>query len=1177
MPVLKILLLGPSEIWWNENILTISRRLPRAILFYLAAGRNMVSRNEILSLLWEHNTPVSKARLRLNENLSRLRKILPSPEIVITENNLIGLDRDQFMTDLHTFEDLISKAGQTPWQIPKNEPLPGYTAEVLHQAVALWRGNQFLSGNALPSTPAFDSWLTRTASHLQRLRGNTLERLAEHTFVIGNLESALQYARLALENDEFNGNLHNLVMECFIEQGNLNEAKEFFEQIRDFLDRELNILPSEDLISTYNRIQFIREDEKKQPLLKWDLHPSMKVPFVGRKEIMLKMRRDINQGKSLFILGEAGQGKTRLAQEFISKMHPKPRIMVIPCQLMDSVMPFQPICSALREGISPEEWRSLPRVWVSQLTYLLPELCTIYGDLDTPSIPGDPVHAQAAILEAIRQLFISLSRDQSLFLVLDDAHWADEATLATITYLHSRVPFVGNNHLIVLARQEEKTSSFETFLNNLDQTQYSEIIFLSRLEPEDISALTQFILKKTPPQKFVSNIMKGTGGNSLFVLETLRSILERNPDHDLWDGSDIPLPKSILNLIQSRISQLTTKTRTILENVAVIGSEFNLNLLIGLTQQTISATAHPMLVKTGIVSAIEELEQRLILHAVPDTTGIYRYRFNHEKFREALLSNMSPAKAMFIHSNMADFLAKNYQTQQPAILAYHHQAAGKLPEAYNYWVDAGHHARELFAVADANRLYSQAEALIQEVGEILSDDEIYGLYAPWSELAYETHNTLQVRKLGKDLKSLGLKRKSPLLIGTALDTLSDACMTENKFKEGLDFATRALPYLEKSKNTFVYMEANIHRGVFLYMLNQLDDAILAFQDALALATETATPEMIRARSNAHYQISLLRTMAGWPEQGRQHAVLSLEDANLTNRTYLQVSAYFVLAISHYFLGEYHKAREYAYTGIDLAKRSKALRMLGYLQGYAAATDAILGNLDSALSLATKTLQIGEEYELNDVIALGCRHLADIYALLRVPEKAIHYFQRGALEASGHFLGLDNLIRLGYFQTISGQKELGHQNLSFSLTASQNINIGMGVILTEYFQSLAYIAEGNWKMAKQLANKVQGEAAEHAMPFEHLSATKSLAIIELNTGDPDTAVEQLYYVAQGSKAIGEIWLEMETLLVLEKVLNKQGDRDLKIRERLDQIMAHIIANTKHESLRKYLHKLIQNID
>jgi len=718
------------------------------MLFYLAAHRNPLSRDEIISVLWDQQ-PVSKSRLRLNESLSRLKSSLPFPDLVISEGDALGLDYEQVTVDLHAFEDWITQAGATPWQIPRNEPLPKHTAQNLQSAIELWRGDEFMAGSAMPSTTAFDEWLTLKGSRLGQLRGSILERLTEHACIIRDLERSIQNAQQALEYDEYNTNLHFRVMACLIDQGRFNQAGEYYEHVRNMLQDDLNSRPPTNMVSLYESIPKHQDAQDSTPLNGWVQHPNMKVPFIGRKDILVKMRQSLNQHKCLCILGEAGQGKTRLVQEYLMRLHPQPQIMVVSCQPLETALPFQPLRDAFREHIQPEEWGSFNPIWAGHLMPLLPELATNQTHLNPPSNSNDPIQGQTTIMEAIRQVFIWYFKDQISFLIFDNAHWADEATLATISYLHSRPPFDQNGHLVVLSHQEEQSPFFERILNSVGNTQLGETLYLPHLDPNDVADLTRFVLKNSPSQAFIENIMRDTGGNTLFVLETLQNILEKNPETDLSGDLEIPLPESITYLIQSRVRQLKPAIKTILENAAVLGSEFDLNTLAGLTNQSV----------TGIAEAIEELEKRLILHTLSNAAGAPRYRFNHEIFHQILLKNMSPAKKMVIHGNVAAVLAENEQPQQATVLAYHYQAAGKLTEAYQNWVAAGDRTRELYSISDAHRFYSQAEALLQEIEETLQDDDIYRLYMPWYEMTYITHNAPQVRKLGNNLKKTGAEKK----------------------------------------------------------------------------------------------------------------------------------------------------------------------------------------------------------------------------------------------------------------------------------------------------------------------------------------------------------------------------------------------------------------------------------
>ncbi|MBU0512621.1 MAG: AAA family ATPase [Chloroflexi bacterium] len=1155
MTTLQILLLGPPEVRWGKQVISIQRRIPQALLFYLASRGSMISHEELISVFWR-DVPTTDAWARCHDNLDRLRSDLPDPSIIITDDALVGLDFDRAFVDQREFEALIDRAGRKPWQIPETEPLPELIHQLLQQSINLWRGARFLAGNKLPGIPPLDEWLTRTAAHLEHLRGSVIERLADHAYTIGDLETAIKLAYDALESDELNENIHYRVMQYLIEMGCLNEARQHLDHVRGLMRRELDISLPPKLISFYKRVHKLHNGYAPETPPKWAIHPSMDVPFVGRRDILLQIHRIFDQHKGAFILGEAGQGKTRLIQQFAVEIHPAPRLLVATCRPLEKNLPFQPINDVLRRHVTPDEWLALPSVWATRLARLLPELETMRPELEPPSIPEDPAQAQALLLDAIRQVFILLAEKQKLVFVLDDAHWADEATLSTVAYLLSRPPFDHNASLSVLARQEEITPHLENTLTSIQQSRHGEVIHLTRLSREDISDLTRFILQNTPSPEFVKILENETGGNSLFVLETLRSIRESEPQIDLSGNTPIPLAGSLLNSIRGRIHRLNAFTRNVLETAAIIGTTIEPKVLSAVTQQS----------DAKVVQALDDLERNLIIHTLPHSSTRLHYRFVHDKFQEALLLDISPVRAQMLHGRVACILADKPQPEQAAILAHHYEAAGELITAFEYWVDAGQRARQLFAIADATRSFSQAENLIKRIEQELSNDDIYRLYADWCEMAFETSDTELIRKLGNDVLKLGEQRHAPLLIGTALDTLSDACMTANQFEEGLDFATQAIPYLEQSDNTFELMEAYIHRGVFFYMLNRLDEATEAFQDALALSTDSNSPKVIGARANAHYQTSLMRTLAGWPESGREHALMSLDDANLSNRTYLRVAAYFVLALSSFYLGEYVQAREYSQLGIELAQRTQGWRMLGYLHSYAAAAVLMMGYLDSALEHASEAISLGEKYELNDVIALGCCQLGDLYTRLQNHAQAAQHYQRGFDAIGENFMGMENLFRLGFALFQTGQKETGHQTMALALTALQDSGVGLGVIMIQICQARAYAQSGEWDQARQLATHLKDETNWRSMTAFHLTVTILLGRIALHDEQIDSAIDHFKSTIQGAKLLDNVWMELEAQRELDKALRRAGIEDEMPRQRIDELIAQLRANITDEAIR-----------
>jgi tetratricopeptide (TPR) repeat protein len=318
-------------------------------------------------------------------------------------------------------------------------------------------------------------------------------------------------------------------------------------------------------------------------------------------------------------------------------------------------------------------------------------------------------------------------------------------------------------------------------------------------------------------------------------------------------------------------------------------------------------------------------------------------------------------------------------------------------------------------------------------------------------------------------------------------------------------------------------------------------------------------------SNAHYQISLLHTLAGWPQRGLEHAKLVLETSKKLGQSYHQISAYFGLTLSSYYLAETHQAQHFARTGIELAERIQGWRMLGYLSGYAGSIDLTLGAIDSALGQAQKTIELGEQTGLNDVIAMGCRHAGDIFARLHEPETAIQYYHRGVEAAGEHFLGIDNLIRLGYVQCMFGQPEIGHQTLATSLALCQSYELGLGITITEFFQALAYAREGEKEKARLLAIKVRDDSQRQGLPTYYFDAIAVLASLAAEDGDLETALDLASQAANEARLIGNIWSELNAQSLLKGIYQQMDNPDNAPTRRIQSIMATLRANVHRKPL------------
>jgi len=128
--ILRILLLGTPAVYHGDQPLYIQRRLLRWTLYYLACQKEMVGRSDLILLFWPDESE-EKARRRLRETLSKLKKQLPDPNLIVTEHDRVGLDLNRVYSDVLDFQSLFSQTARVCTQTPVSSPL----TEAVHQKV----------------------------------------------------------------------------------------------------------------------------------------------------------------------------------------------------------------------------------------------------------------------------------------------------------------------------------------------------------------------------------------------------------------------------------------------------------------------------------------------------------------------------------------------------------------------------------------------------------------------------------------------------------------------------------------------------------------------------------------------------------------------------------------------------------------------------------------------------------------------------------------------------------------------------------------------------------------------------------------------------------------------------------------------------------------------------------
>jgi DNA-binding SARP family transcriptional activator/tetratricopeptide (TPR) repeat protein len=1150
MKTLRVLLLGTPEVRWEEQLLPIQRRYPRALLLYLASQGAMVGRDELLTIFWEDQNERT-SRLRLRETLNKLRASLPNQNILLSSKDLVGLDFQRVWVDLLEFENLSKHPWSIAKQIPAQEPLPEDIYQALSEAISLWRGPRFLAGSSLPSTPQLDEWLSRYSQRTEHMRGSVLERLSEHAFVVGDNEESLRFARLALENDELSENIHERILRILIRMDRRNEARQHFKYIMQVTRRELDQSPSPRLFSLYHLTRASSTAIQFPPAQLLSVKTSLDAPFVGRQHHLQQLNEAYKKGGGAFLWGESGLGKTRLLKQFFAQLHPKPRLMLASCRPYETDLPFQAIIDIYRNSIQPEEWVNFPSTWINPILPLIPELADLRPDADkiVELVPGQ---TRSFLFESIRQITAQIASQLPLILCLDDAQWADEATLASIAYLLERPPFLKDAFLILAARTETHHPHLDRLLHILEENRKCVQITLSRFNPDEIAQLARPVLQTSPSAEFINGLARDTGGNPFFVLEALRTMAERNFNPDISSGSNFPLARSVYLLMSNRLNALSPLAHSVLEVAAVIGNEFRPELVAEAGDFSIP----------DIHQSLVELEQCQLVESLDTGDGNIYYHFIHDKIREALLLEINPVKIRWLHSQVAHALEVYLQqdiSALAALVAHHYEAAGEWRRAFDYWVKAAKRARQLLSVEDALRSFRRAEKIMHQSSDQLTDEQIQNLYYEWNELTFDIHDSEALHNQNMLLREIGEDRRSPLLIGTALLGLGNACMSTDQFEEGVQYTTQAIHFLEKTNNLSQRVQAYIDRGVMLYMLSGWEQSMQDFQRSLELGKHLDDPRCARARANAHYNMAVIMNLRGRPLEARQHALKATGDGSSQMRTFRHVPGYSALSLAQVFLGDYSQAKHSFETGIALAEKTHNQRMLGYLLGNRALYERNTGNLGHSLENARKMIGLGEQFEHKDIIALGTRLQGDIYFYLSAPEQALILYQKGIEIGGESFLAPDILFRLGHVLCNLGQKKKGKSYLRRALKMSKENGLDLVYILAQSSLARIYADEGKWDLVYKLASKLENETRRRSLETLYLRSIHLLGEYAYANDEIDLARQRFGITLRRSCALPNPWIELKAHVMLRKCVFAQAESSDTSRERINQILDRLEAS------------------
>jgi DNA-binding SARP family transcriptional activator/tetratricopeptide (TPR) repeat protein len=666
MPMIEVQLLGPPRVAREGRVLSFDTRKATALLAHLCLTESARPRDALADLLWP-DADLGHARGALRRTLSTLRGALGADHVDATRDQVRLVRGADLVVDVDTFRARRAEGD-------------------LAGALAVW-GGELLEGFVVRDAPAFEEWAETTAAALRREVAATLGALAVEREADGDPAAALALVRRWLSLDPLHEPAHQALIRLLAVTGDRAGALVQYRECARTLSRELGVPPLRETTALYEAINegsfATRPEGPSSPdiALSDDADSSRAAPaaptpaFVGRgvdvAALLAAFDRVTEHGRVALVEGEAGIGKTRLVEELVARVRQAgSRVAWARGYEDESGLPYRPVVDLLRERAreDPGWLDELDGPVLAEVARLVPDVAAALSprSLPDPVSPEEPA-AEGRFLGALWDAVTrAVTGPAPGVLVVDDAQWADEATLRLLSFGMRRL--AGRPVLVVIGWRTPHDHPTRHAASRAAGNG-GTALRLGRLDEEAVGELVRSVSAADVDPELVHRYWTTTEGVPLMLVEFLRA----------GDSGD-HLPSGVRGALEARLAPASETARQILSAAAVLGRSFDVD-----TVRTVSGRSDD-----ETVASLEELVRRgLVREREAD------YDFDHELLRAVAYDHTSLARRRLLHRRAAAVVPSL------AAQARHHELAGRDDAAAEAHRAAGEQARAVFANAEA--------------------------------------------------------------------------------------------------------------------------------------------------------------------------------------------------------------------------------------------------------------------------------------------------------------------------------------------------------------------------------------------------------------------------------------------------------------------------------------------
>lgn len=764
------------------------------------------------------------------------------------------------------------------------------------------------------------------------------------------------------------------------------------------------------------------------------------VQLIDRVEELGALREAVDkavrgEGGVVFLHGEAGIGKTRLAKELGAYARLRGmQVLSGRCPAlfrMDGVPPYvlwKEVIKNYLEVCSSEQLHRVIGFYPSEVSMLVPELSLKLRAIPQ-SLPISPEHERDRLFEAVSQFVTNISKDAPLLVILDDLQWTDQSSLLLLHYL-ARGVYKESLFLLGTYRDTDidQRHPLSPVLTELNRERLLQSVPLKRMSFNDVSEMVKQILEQEDVSRdFCKLVYERTMGNPFFVEEVMKSLKEEEViyrEENKWkikEVSKIEFPATVKDVIKARVGRLDDECQNVLTMASFVGNDFSCEALCGVTgfEEDKLLELLDRMLKTGLI------KERVI-------RGESVCSFVDVIVRDVVHEEVSPFRHKRLHGTVGSALEKVYAKkidEHLGELALHFLEGGDKEKALDYFLKAGEKAMRIYANTEAISYFQSALRLLEEKeGEYREKARVLETLGDIKRLVGEYD--LCMKRWNEALllwKQLDEKEKVARLHRKIAVTLWRDIGNTKQAQENFE---KALRILEAEPESIELAALYAARASMSYFTEDVTKARFWAEKALELAKKLNAFEVI---ASSYVDLGLVFGATGERKEAVECLEKALKIALDNGYVDIAVRAYNNLA-AHLPAEENERRIECYEKGLELAKKAGHIQAISWL-GIPLATRYFgMGNSDKALALAE------ESDALNRKI--------------------------------GHLFNLSNsTLFLGAFYHVLGEWNKGEQYLKESLSISLGINNTQQISSGYLFLGFCYYDRGEYIKAKEYFDKM----------------------------------------------------------------------------------------------------------